>query len=855
MKVKVERLKVESIVILLAILLFAVSCNELKENPVSTEQQKTPKAPEMPAPERIRTYDVQHIKINVSFDWNKKKVTGEVETKILPLTDNFREFEVDAVGFSISSVRDERSSDLKFDYDGEKIRIDPGKNYSRSDTIIYKVNYTCQPQRGLYFIYPTDLNPSMPFQIWTHGGQEDNRYWIPVYDYPNDKTTFEVNVTVDEKFKTISNGYLENSKMLSGSNQRQDHWVMDKPNSTYLIMLAAGEFEITKDRHNTLPVHFYTDRNILKSESDYTFRNTPEMIKVFERRFGYKYPWKKYAQVVVENFLYGGMENTSATILNRNIIYNREVEKDYSSEALISHELGHQWLGDLVTCSNWSELWLNESFGEYSTSLWKEHYFGKDEYDYEIYINGEKSLQAEITKGRYPVWAGYGSVDENIYEKGSVILNTFRYVLGDTVFFRSIENLLKEYEYRNIVTDDLLKVINKTYSSLNKSKADFKWIFDQWIRKAGYPEFRVSHSYDENTKQLTLNVKQVQPVDTLTPVFKTPVDIRLKDSSRDRIERIEINDKDETFYFNMSSKPELAVFDYGNKILDVTLYDKSFEEWKAQFELSRDAIDRIMALKGAALFLKQDTAGTNDNPPAVSYGQSEALKLFRFALENDKYWGVRSEAAKILSRNFISDRTSLVLKDSYDIQTDPRIKREILSALGNPKRSEDIEFIKTKIQDESDNYIVAEGIRSLGKCLHAEEIFDAVNPFSSTMSHRNVIQKAVIEALGSASVKSDDVRIKKVIMNFAFGKDVEGILRADAITALRKYAKDEDVKNLAVKYADFNFMTVKKALVNLLSLSQDKSVIPFLEGMNERTTDESMNKLILSSIKRLEKSN
>ncbi|MBK8551597.1 MAG: M1 family metallopeptidase [Ignavibacteria bacterium] len=790
----------------------------------------------------------------MSFDWNEKKVMGEVETRILPLADNFREFEVDAVGFNSVSVRDEKDIDPKFDYDGKKIKIYPVEDHSASDTIVYTVNYTCQPQRGLYFIYPTDLDPSMPFQIWTQGGQEDNRYWIPVYDYPNDKTTFEVYVTVDEKFKTLSNGYLENSKVLSASNQRQDHWVMHKPNSTYLIMLAAGEFEITEESYNTLPVQFYTDRNILKSESDYTLRNTPEMIQVLERRFGYKYPWNKYAQVVVENFLYGGMENTSATVLNRNVIYNREAEKDYSSDALIAHELGHQWFGDLVTCSNWSDLWLNESFGEYSTSLWKEHYFGKDEYDYEIYLNGEKSIGAEITNGRYPVWAGYGLVNENIYQKGSVILNTFRHVLGDSVFFRSMKNFLNKYEYKNIVADDLINVINETYSSANKSNTDYRWMFDQWIRKAGYPEFKVRYDYDEDSKQLVMYVRQLQTTDSLTPVFRMPIDVRLKTVLEDRIERIEINDNDEIFYFNLSSKPELVVFDYGNKILDITGYNKSFEEWKAQFELSGSAIDRIMALKGAELFLKEDTTETAGKPEINSV-QSEALKLFKIALETDKFWGVRAEAAKILSQNFISDRTSMVLKDSYDAQTDPRIKREILITFGDSKRSEDIAFIKAKIQNEKNDYIVAEGIRSLGKTLPAEEIFDAVNIFSGRTSHRNVIQYAVIESLDSASGKSEDVRIKNTIMNFAFGKDVEGVLRAKAIIALRKYAKDEDVKNLALKYADFNFMVVKSSLILLLSLSRDKSVIPFLVNMNNRTTDESMSRLISSSIKRLEKSN
>ncbi len=836
------------------LIFFICSCNKFQETSVATVNRETPRVASIPGPERIQTYDVQHIKINVRFDWNEKKVIGEVETRIVPLADNFKEFEVDAIGFSINSVRGENNSDMKYNYDGKKIKIDPDKNHTVNDTLVYTVNYTCQPERGLYFNYPTELNPSLPHQIWTHGQQEDNRYWIPIYDYPNDKTTFELFVTIDDKFRTLSNGYLENSKKLPGSNERLDHWVMDKPNSTYLIMLAAGEFSITEDNYNTIPVQYYTDRNILKSESDYTFRNTPEMIKLFEKKFGYKYPWNKYAQVIVEDFLFGGMENTSASVFGKFILYNKETEKDYSTDRLISHELGHQWFGDLVTCKNWNELWLNESFGEYSTSLWKEHYSGKDEYDYDIYLNGEEALHAEITTGRYPIWAGYGFVEENVYEKGAVILNTFRYILGDTVFFRSINGLLTEFKYRNIVTDDFIKVINETYNLSNKTNEDFKWMFDQWIWKAGYPEFRVAYNYNEKARQLTLNVKQVQPSDTLTPVFKMPMDIRVKNSDGDRIERIDIKNNDDTFYFNLNSKPELVTFDYGNKILDKTSFDKPFEEWKKQFEISEDAIDRIMALKGAAVFLNKDSTSAAGNSD-INQSHSDILDLFKSALEIDKYWGVRAEAAKILSGFLTQEKTSSILKEPYDKQTDPRIKRNILLALGNSKRSDDVDFIKGKIKNETDNYIVADGINALGRCLLPNKIYDEVIPFANRVSHRNAVQGAVIAALDSAAGKIADMRIKKTLMDFAFGINIESFLRVKAILALRNFGKDEDVKNLAIKYLDNNFFYVKAAFISLLSSSNDKSVIPVLQRLKEKTNDKSVSSLISSVIKQLEKSN
>ncbi|MDQ3019700.1 MAG: M1 family metallopeptidase [Bacteroidota bacterium] len=822
-------------------------------NVVITIQLHSQVKPTVPAPERIRFYDVQHIKVNVSFDWENKTVAGDVMTTITPLENNLSEFEVDAVALKINHIRDEKNDDLNFDYDGKMIKIKLNKNYTPADTITYSVNYSCKPEKGLYFIYPTELNPSLPYQIWTQGEQNDHRHWIPLYDYPNDKTTFEMYVTVDKKLKTLSNGYLNYSGKIPDTDKRQDHWVMDKPNSTYLIMLAVGDFNVIEDKVNNLPVQSYVDQNVSLDDAKYSFRNTIKMAEVFSDKFQYRYPWNKYAQVVVEDYIYGGMENTTATVLNKRALYSPEIENDYSSDPLISHELGHQWWGDLTTCRNWSEMWLNESFATFSTSIWKENYYGDDEYDYDILINGDDALKTDSVTGRYPVWAGYGSVTTNIYDKGCVIINSFRHILGDEIFFNSLENFLKDNEFKNVVSNDLLESINNTYNSANNSNEDFKWMFDQWIWKAGYPKFEINYKYDESLKKLNLNVKQVQTVDTLTLVFRMPVDIRIKNSSEDKVERVEILDDDETFAIDLNSQPEMVIFDYGNNLLDKTYFDKPFEDWKAQFTKSENAIDRIMALRGLDRFLKEDNSQIAGKP-AVTINQIETLNLFEDAIKYDKYRGVRIEAVKVLAKNLLSDRTGNILKNSYDIQSDSRVKREILKALGISNRSEDADFVKSKIQNESNDYIIAEGISALGKSLSKDEVYDAVLPYVNKISHRDVIQGAVIDALDSADNKSKDGRFKKIIMDIAFGIDVEGRFRTRAINALRTYAEDEDVKTLAMKYADFNFIFVKRAFITLLAYSKDKSVIPFLRIMNDKTTDEEFSKLLLKAIKMLDDS-
>ncbi len=805
---------------------------------------------QVPENERVRIYDVTHITIDISFDREKKEVIGNVKTSIVPLTSGLNKFEIDAVGFNINYIRDESERDLNYDYDNKKITVKTEKEYTPNDTLTYTVDYTCVPQRGLYFIYPTELNPSMPNQIWTQGEDEDNRYWIPVYDYPNDKATFELFISVENKYKTLSNGYLDFSNVISGTNIRRDHWVMDKPNSTYLIMLAVGDFNVISDETANAPVYSYVDQNINYGDAQYSFRNVSRMMKGFSEKFEYEYPWNKYAEVVVEDFIFGGMENVTATVLNKRVIFSPEVENDYTSESTVSHELAHQWWGDLVTCANWKELWLNESFATYSADIWKEISAGEDELDYEVLKEGDGSLRIDSIIGRYPVWAGYGNVTTNVYDKGSVILNSFRHILGKE-FFPALANYLKKYNFKNVESVNLLDEFIAANKNEKISSDNLKKMFTQWIWKAGSPEFQTSYVYNAKTKTVELNVKQIQKIDSLTSVFLMPVDIRLKNSSEDTIETIMISKKEETFNLPLKSAPEMVVFDCGNYFLDKNHFEKPFSDWEAQYRLSEKAVDRMSALRGMKIYLQGDNSNTAGKPP-ITIDQIAAVRLLDEALNKDSFWGVRVEAAKVLGADYVLDRTGKVLRDSYEMQTSSRVKREIIRALGKSKRQEDADFILDKVRNETNDYLIAEGISALAVCLSHEKIYDAVAPFAGRTSHRDVIQSAVIMALNAADDSLGDERIKNILMGYAFGIDVSGSLRTTALYALVKYAGDEDVKSLAMKYADYNFLFVKRALINLLSYSMDSNAAQLLRDMESKTTDPGMRTLLLNSVRRIE---
>ena len=791
-------------------------------------------AQEKNAPERVRTYDVQHIKMNINIDWENKSIAGVVETKIVPLSNGFKEFEVDAYYLNVNYILGPDGKRLPYDYDDKKLTIILPNTYTTNDTITYTVDYNCQPQSGLYFVYPQELTPSYTNQIWSQGEGEDNRYWLPVYDYPNDKATTEMFVTVENKYQTLSNGYLE-SRTPVGIDKYTAHWVQDKPHSSYLIMLGVGEYHIIEDNWNGIQVQSYVYPDRIK-DGEFSFRNTSQMTKLFSEKYGVDYPWAKYAQITVKDFIYGGMENTTATVLNERSYYTQDIEKDYSAEGLISHELGHQWWGDLITCRNWDEMWLNESFATYSDAIWTEFRYGKDDYDYQILRNGDNSLRSDSVTGRYPIWAGYGSVTTNNYDKGSVIINTFRYILGEN-FYPALATFLTDYGYKNVVSQDLVNAINKTMNSranIDGPPVDYKWMFDQWIWKAGYPEFAVDYTYDEKTKQVMLNVKQTQKLDTLTPLFRVPMQIRIKSASEDRTETIGIEGAENKFNISYGAVPDFVQFDYGNNILDKTRYDRSISDIYSQIMQSEMAIDRIMGIRELAF---------------REYDRNISDFLYNI-LVNDVFWGTRSEAAIVLGKMKKSMARDVLLR-GYDIQTHPKVKREILKALGNYKDETAEEFVARKIKNETNDYIVNDGIDALAKIVAPEKIYDVVTPYMKRESHRNVVMSSVVEALKIANKNKTDNRIKEYYKELGFGVEVPSRLRADALRALKPFAKDEDVKALAKKYIDFNARFVKQEMIMLLGESGDKGMLEVLNEMNTKTNDERIKKNLTAAIKKL----
>jgi aminopeptidase N len=798
--------------------------------------------------ERERTYDVENIKIEVKLDLEKKTLDGKVTTFIHSLVDGLSSFKVDAAGMNIKSVKGwvlyhtdnpelaEQFEDIKYTYDNKEITITPSHSIAKNYPYKYQVNYSVtDPEKGMYFISPDSVSPSKPPQVWTQGEGEDNRFWLPCYDYPNDKAETETYITVDKKYLTLSNGSLIDVKENSDGTKTW-HWKLNHPHSSYLIMIAAGEFDILQDSWNNIPVYSYVPIGS-KEEAEKSFNLTADMVRFFSEYIGFTYPWERYSQIVVKDFVYGGMENTSVTVLTEGSIYDDRTPPDYTAVGLVAHELAHQWWGDVVTCRNWSEMWLNESFATYFEALYRENKFGRDEFDYEIYRNGQNAIEAD-TSTRRPIYTRRG-LTVNTYDKGSVVLNMLRYLMGDKDFTKAMNIYITKNEFGNVVTGDLIHAVNEVYNDplLDQVPRDYSWFFNEWIYKAGQPEYKASYTYDETKNQVFLTVNQIQKEDSLTSIFKTPVPVEVITENSKQNYQVYCESEPKTYTFSLSSKLESVIFNKGNKVLCKLYFSKPKEDWLWQLNDSEDAIDRVTAVNGLKDFV-------NDN---------DVINDLAKTINSDKFWGVRHDAASLLAYSN-QQGVSSILMDSYGKEPDSRVRRSILLALGELKKkcpdcieTETLtDFIISSLNNEQSYYAIADGITSLTYFEPKDKLYELVSPFAEMESANEIIKRSVAGALDSSN---DPRSIDILLENAVKGKYPRQ--RVAAINALEDFVSEQKVVDALNNIVFAKNRWVKLNVLSALEKASNKSSKPYLEKLISLTKDESLKEIIKKILDKL----
>ena len=592
-----------------------------------------------------RVTDIIHSKLDLKFDIANATVMGKATIAFKPYFYPINNISLDAIGFKINKIvglGQFNGKELKYTYNGNVLIVDLEKNYSLKDTLSISIDYVAKPDeqvqgasdaivsnKGLYFINKDGSQQGFSTQIWSQGETQANSKWFPTIDAPNERMTQEVYLTVNKKFTTLSNGLLLSQKD-NEDGTRTDYWKQSLPAAPYLTMIAVGEFGVVKEKYKNIEVSYYVEPQYVKYAKQ-IFGETPEMIAYFSNLLGVEFPWEKYAQIVVREYVSGAMENTTATVHGDDIQRTEKELLDADGTDVIAHELFHQWFGDLVTCESWSNLPLNESFANYSEYIWLTHRYGKDvgdehlDQDLEIYLNESKTKQANMI--RYYYNDREDMFDGHSYNKGGRILHMLRNYVGEEAFFASLKLYLNTKKFSSAEIADLRLAFEATTGE------DLNWLFDQWFMASGHPEISVNSYFNDTTKQVVLIVKQNQNF-SFAPLYKLPVKVDLHGTKGIEKHAITITKQEESFYFDTKVKPNLVEFDADHMLLAVINEVKSPEEWIYQYKNCSSYFARNEAIKK----LKEQ--------------KGKQVYDCILSATSDKFYGIRDQAAAALSENF-----------------------------------------------------------------------------------------------------------------------------------------------------------------------------------------------------------
>lgn len=570
---------------------------------------------------RPKDFELIHTRLDLEFDWENALMHGTATITCSPKIYPQNTLVLDAKGMIIHSVYFGNQL-FKHQYNQDKLTIYLDKTYLKSDTLTLSVKYTAQPDarplggsqaiagdKGLYFINPKGEDPTKMPQIWTQGETESNSVWFPTIDAPNQKMTQDLFITVDKKYTTLSNGILVKSTFKE-NNLRTDHWQQTLPHAPYLTMMSIGEFAVQQDRWKKangkeIPVHYYVEKE-WEEEAKHLFKNTPEMLTFFSEITGFEYPWDKYHQIVVRDYVSGAMENTGAVIFG-DFVYSTEQDLlDKNWDDIIAHELSHHWFGDLVTCESWSNLPLNESFATYFEVLWDEYKLGKSQGDYHLQSDKETYFRSSTVSGHHDlIWFDYydkeNMFDGHSYSKGACVLSMLRGHLGDDAFFEGIKHYLHQHQYSTVEAHDL-RLAFEYITGL-----DLNWFFNQWFFAKGHPILEVTHRKEKDS--LFVSVSQKQDLDEF-PLYKIPSSIRIWSDSVFQDYPINIQLESEEFAFLLPDTLSNFIIDPNNQLLVVWKHEKPKSFLEHQYKHSEHYYWRKMSLKALGKTINKHAAET-----------------------------------------------------------------------------------------------------------------------------------------------------------------------------------------------------------------------------------------------------
>ena len=780
-----------------------------------------------------RPGQVDHIFLDLVLDIPNQGFAGTCTITLTPVRPGIKQLTLDAVDLEIESILVDGISQ-KFDYDGEEIKIhllQPTTIKPIKIAIAYSVKH---PQRGLYFIQPTEYYPDKPTQVWTQGEDEDSRFWFPCFDYPGQLATSEIRVRVPNKYMAISNGELVETE--TADNDKIYHWLQKQVHPTYLMTLAVGDFIEIADEWNGIPITYYVEKG-REEDGKRSMGKTPRMVEFLSQKYGYTYPYPKYAQVCVDDFIFGGMENTSTTLLtDRCLLDERAAIDNMRTESLVLHELAHQWFGDLVVIKHWSHAWIKEGMASYAEVLWTEAEYSEDDAAYYLLNEARTYIDEDSSRYRRPIVTNvYREAielyDRHLYEKGACVYHMIRGILGDELFDKAIQTFVKDNAHQTVETVDLLRAIDKA------TGYNLMFLFDQYVFRGGHPDYQVAYAWDgdSNLAKLTVTQKQAKKDDTgsNSELFDLKIPVAFgyvgnSDETSLQTFNLRIHQKEQSFYFPLDTKPDFISFDVNNYFLKTVTLQYPVPELKNQLQYDPDPISRIYA--AAALATK---------------GGLEAVKALGESLVKDSFWGVRVEVAKKLGKiqlNQAAEALNTGLEDK-----DARVRRAVIEALSNFKTDAAYDTIASCLTTgDASYYTEAASARSLGGMVAGnlkdqQEI--AIALLQEILAQRagwnEVVRSGAIAGLSKMTTVPEAVDI---ILEYT-KPGVPQALRLAAIRSLGKVSvgqtpnKVGEILEQLEAISGESFFLTQVAVVGALGQMQTAQAISILNNLAAQTPD------------------
>ncbi len=821
--------------------------SKFKLDHIKDDETPNSSMPYLPLPEIEPEFDALHYQLSLNFPAEsllKPFFDAEVKITLKPLKNSFQLLSLDSSGLQIKKVTLLNTlENLNFEQRQEVLLVDLNKAYGPEDTLVVAINYHWEksPNRGVYFRSRTGA--SGVEAIYSQSEPELSKYWFPGNSHPNDRATFEAYIQVPKPFVALSNGALV--KVTDNGSDRTFHWTQQIPMVSYLFVVTAGKFGLKEDLWNGTPVQYYGPQDDMERLS-YSLRNTPDMITHFSQVTGFAYPYEKYAQAVVPQYMWGGMEHTTATTLTDRTVHSPKEEPDFSSDDLASHELAHQWFGDLITCKNWDHLWLNEGFATYFNALYQEHARGKLKYLKNLIDESAWYFEEEALSPRPVVFKYYQEspdyfFDSRAYAKGAYVLHMLRQLLGDEIFFKGIRHYVFRHQNTLVKTPDFEKAMEET------SGQNLNWFFEQWLYRPGYPKFQVSWNYDSTSHQIAIDVAQTQDLTKpggiigTTPVFvgKMPIEI---DGVR---YRLDMKSAKEVFKLTLDKKPSYLKFNSENSWLAQVNSTQSMEAWQAQLEKSLDPLARMEAADELS-HIKEPTT------------QATRINLILKCAQTDSASWVRTKCISTLA-NALSQASLQINEQALDVllaltkESDWHIRASTFEALASFPAEKVLPSLRKALKDEMVLTPLVSVIKTIG-ALKSKESYDLLLSLMGRKSFQDRLQEAALRALENLK----DLRALDIAQEYSqpcYGEQVR-LGAFDLLVSLGLAFKDQASEpariSLESSLKEDSYRVRKNAVIALGKL-KNKAAIPALTQVLETDPDDRVRKLAKEAIEEINK--